>query len=321
MFYKKDTREIIENSADLLLLTINLKDDKAVLDAREAFYKELFYNDSKLSAYDALKQMIGEINFLGDLKYQENLTPLKTYLLLNRSLEAIKYRADLRRHFFYFFCFINNFNCSVNFSDKELIVKLLSFFQDMRKIADERAAANEPIADFLKKRNLGDEIHKTINTNVYLRDGNKNIFVCELTINLGLAHVFNDFPTISTDFKFSSSELIEEISEINEKRHPIIEDVIIKDGTPTNEIFTEPTNSKEYFEWLLNKTGFIGEQCFPLRIPNASIGSYQSEYRKFCIEFWEANKNDYDKISFSHITANDTDDYQGETAWINKRSR
>lgn len=80
MFYKKDTREIIENSADLLLLTINLKDDKAVLDAREAFYKELFYNDSKLSAHDALKQMIGEINFLGDLKYQENLTPLKTYI-------------------------------------------------------------------------------------------------------------------------------------------------------------------------------------------------------------------------------------------------
>lgn len=66
MFYKKDTREIIENSADLLLLIINLKDDKAVLDAREAFYKELFYNDRKLSAHDALKQMIGEINFLGD---------------------------------------------------------------------------------------------------------------------------------------------------------------------------------------------------------------------------------------------------------------
>ena len=311
MFYKKDTREIIERTADLLLRS----------DSKELFYKELFYNSSVVSAHDALNQMIDEIKFLTDLRYQDNLTPLKTYFLLNRSLETIKYCTDLRRHFFYLFCLINNFNYSVNFSDKELIIKLLSFFQAMHKIADERAAANEPIADFLKKRNLGDEIHKTINTNIYLHIGNKNLFVCELTINLGLAHVFNDFPTISTDFKFSSSELIEEISEINEKRHPIIEDVIIKDGTPTNEIFTEPTNSKEYFEWLLNKTGFIGEQCFPLRIPNASIGSYQSEYRKFCIEFWEANKNDYDKISFSHITANDTDDYQGETAWINKRSR
>lgn len=97
MFYKKDTREIIERAADLLLRS----------DFKEVFYKELFYNAGVVSAHDALNQMIDEINFLGDLKYQENLTPLKTYLLLNRSLEAIKYRADLRRHFFYFFCFIN----------------------------------------------------------------------------------------------------------------------------------------------------------------------------------------------------------------------
>lgn len=257
----------------------------------------LFFNDLDLKKHnneDVVKEVFdckgGSEALANDLLCCEeshnlrNLSSLKAYLFLEKSLKYLSEKGNSRSKIFYLFHFLDNVN--FKYGKDNRLDTILDYYQKMFDLVNRyyKEDSGKSVFKWLEEKDVEERMYLTLPILYFTRKMEKKI-ICFLQIKVefrGYIEFFKDekiaFPLFDFYYELVSNT---QIYNSGNCEFPIFDDIFI-DGILRSEKYLEPKNDEDYFRWYLENSGAAEIMSFSF--------PYIKEYEDFVKKYLKENE-------------------------------